>query len=64
MRQEAREAGQFQSDYLPPVDRLQIVIVQEILDGARMQLPLIAEVAKRAQKSKPDTGQTNHFGNE
>lgn len=63
MAQEAREAGQFKTDYLPPVDRLQIVTIQEILDGARMQLPLVAEVAKRAQKSKVDTGQTTLFGN-
>lgn len=64
MQQEAREAGQFKSDYLPPIDRLQIVTVQEILEGARMQLPLVAEVAKRAAKSKIDAGQTNLFGNE
>ena len=59
-----REAGQFKSDYLPPLDRLQIVTVQEILNGSRMQLPLVAEVAKRAQKSKIDSGQTHLFGNE
>ena len=64
MRQEAREAGQFKSDYLPPLDRLQIVTVQEILNGSRMQLPLVAEVAKRGQKSKIDSGQTHLFGNE
>ena len=58
MRQEAREAGQFKSDYLPPIDRLQIVTVREILDGSRMQLPLVAEVARKAQKSKVDAGQT------
>ena len=37
-----------------PFDRLQIVMVQEILDGARMNLPLMEEVTKKAQKAKKD----------
>ena len=35
-------------------DRLQIVTVQDILDGNRMNLPLMEEVTKRAQKAKAD----------
>jgi hypothetical protein len=34
--------------------------VQEILDGARMNLPLMEEVTKRAKKAKKDN-QTNLF---
>ena len=37
-----------------PFDRLQIVTVQEILDGERINLPLMEEVTKKAQKSKKD----------
>ena len=41
-----------------PFDRLQIVTVQEILDGARMNLPLVEEVTKKAQKAKKDDQST------
>ncbi len=54
MIQEAKEAGKFQPDMFQPFDRLQIVTVQEILDGARMNLPLVEEVTKKAQKAKKD----------
>ena len=37
---------------LSAFDRSQIVTVQEILDGERMNLPLMEEVTKRAQKAK------------
>ncbi len=49
MIQEAKAAGQFKPENFAAFDRLQIVTVQEILDGARMTLPLIEEVTKRAQ---------------
>ncbi|MCP9493689.1 MAG: DNA methyltransferase [Pyrinomonadaceae bacterium MAG19_C2-C3] len=49
MTQEAKAAGQFKPENFAAFDRLQIVTVQEILDGARMNLPLIEEVTKRAQ---------------
>jgi site-specific DNA-methyltransferase (adenine-specific) len=52
MLEEARQAGQFKGDFAT-FDRLQIVTVQQILDGERMRLPLLAEVAKRA-KAKSD----------
>lgn len=60
MRQEAKAAGQFKPENFGAFDRLQIVTVQEILDGARMNLPLMEEVAKRAQKAKKDN-QTSLF---
>jgi len=50
----AEEAGQFKPEYHTAFDRLQIVTVQQILDGARMSLPLMEEVTKRAQKAKSD----------
>ena len=50
MVQEAKEAGKFQPEMFQPFDRLQIVTVQEILDGARMNLPLMEEVTKKAKK--------------
>ena len=61
MIEEAKSAGQFKSEYLPAIDRLQIVTVQQILEGERMNLPLVAEVAKRAQKAK-QSNQIEMFG--
>ena len=49
---EAKEAGQFKPEYHTSFDRLQIVTVQQILDGGRMSLPLMEEVTKKAQKGK------------
>ncbi len=36
-------------------DRLQIVTVQQILDGTRMNLPLMEEVVKKARRSITST---------
>lgn len=52
MTLEAKEAGQFKPEYHTAFDRLQIVTVQQILDGARMNLPLMEEVTRKAKKSK------------
>jgi len=52
MKQEAKEAGTFKPEMFQPFDKLQIVTVQQILDGARMSLPLMEEVTKKAQKEK------------
>lgn len=49
---EAKEAGTFKPDMFQPFDKLQIVTVQQILNGERMMLPLMEEVTKRAQRSK------------
>ena len=48
----AKQQGQFKPEHFSPFDKLQIVTVQEILDGKRMNLPLMEEVTKRAQKAK------------
>ncbi|MBA2503459.1 MAG: hypothetical protein H0V27_11315 [Pyrinomonadaceae bacterium] len=55
MIQEAKSAGQFKPENYPAFDRLQIVTVQEILDGATMNLPLMEEVTKRAQRKASET---------
>lgn len=62
MIREAKEAGQFKPENFGAFNRLQIVTVQQILDGARMNLPLMEEVTKRAQKAKQHN-QTNLFDN-
>ncbi len=51
---EAKSAGQFRTEHYPAFDRLQIITVQDILDGNRMNLPLMEEVTKRAQRAKAD----------
>lgn len=58
----AKQQGQFKPENFAGFDRLQIVTVQEILDGARMNLPLMEEVTKRAQKARADN-QMNLFDN-
>jgi len=55
MKQEAKEAGTFKPEMFQPFDKLQIVTVQQILNGARMNLPLMEEVTKKAQKTKTTT---------
>ena len=50
----AKQQGQLKPENFPAFDRLQIVTVQEILDGTKMNLPLMEEVTKRAQKAKAD----------
>ena len=47
----AKQQGKFKPDMFQPFDKLQIVTIQQILDGDRMNLPLIEEVTKKAQKS-------------
>ena len=59
---EAKAAGQFKPEHYNAFDRLQIVTVQQILDGERMNLPLMEEVTKRAQKAKADN-QSKLFDN-
>jgi len=50
----AKQQGQFKPENYPAFDRLEIVTVQEILDGAKMNLPLMEEVTRRARKVKAD----------
>ena len=50
----AKQQGQFKPENFAAFDKLQIVSVQEILDGVRMNLPLMEEVTKRAQTAKRD----------
>lgn len=54
----AKQQGKFKPEMFQPFDKLQIVTVQQILDGERMNLPLVEEVTKKAQKAKKD-GQPN-----
>ena len=54
MIQEAKEAGTFKPEMFQSFDKIQIVTVQEILDGLRMTLPLMEQVTKKALKSKKD----------
>jgi hypothetical protein len=50
----AKQQGQFKPENYPAFDKLQIITVQEILDGKRMNLPLMEEMTKQAQKAKSD----------
>ena len=54
MRDFAKQQGKFKPDMFQPFDKLQIVTIQQILDGERMNLPLMEEVSKKAQKAKKD----------
>jgi len=51
MRQEAKTAGQFHHEMMGrDYDRIQIVTIEEMLDGSRMELPLALEVLKAAER--------------
>ncbi len=50
----AKQQGKFKPEMFQPFDKLQIVTIQEVLDGARMNLLLMEEVTKKAQKAKKD----------
>lgn len=54
MVQEAKVAGQFKPEGFAAFDKMQIITVQQILDGARMNLPLMEEVAKKAEKHEKE----------
>jgi DNA methylase/Restriction endonuclease len=58
MIKEAKAEGKFSGEFTT-FDRLQIVTVQQILDGARMNLPMY-EVVKKA-KTSTNTAQTGLF---
>lgn len=47
----AKKQGQFKPEHFTGFDKIQIVTVQEILDGERMNLPLMEEVTKKAKKA-------------
>ena len=48
----AKQQGKFKPEMFQPFDKLQIVTIQQILDGTRMNLPLMEEVTKKAQKAR------------
>ena len=50
----AKQQGKFKPDMFQPFDKLQIVTIQQILDGERMNLLLMEEVTKKAQRAKKD----------
>ena len=50
----AKQQAKFKPEMFQPFDKLQIVTIQQILDGTRMTLPLMEEVTKKAQKAKTD----------
>src|ERR1022692_1028336 len=52
MLNEAKAAGQYRHETMGRnYDRIGIVTVQEILDGARLEIPMSLEVLKAAQKA-------------
>jgi hypothetical protein len=52
MIQEAKEAGTFKPEMFQPFDKIQIVTIQQILDGERMSLPLMEQVKKKRKNQR------------
>jgi site-specific DNA-methyltransferase (adenine-specific) len=48
MRQEAGAAGFYRNDYINGIEKLKIVTVEELFNGARLSVPLVADVIKKA----------------
>ncbi len=57
----AQQQGKFKPEHFAAFDKLQIVTVQEILDGARMNLPLMEEVAEKAARREASGKQSGLF---
>lgn len=57
-----RQKPRFKLDDFAAFERLQLLSVRDILDGNRMNPPLVQEVTKQAQRAKADN-QTNLFDN-
>ncbi|MCL1909340.1 MAG: restriction endonuclease [Kiritimatiellaeota bacterium] len=50
MRKEAASAGFHESPYLAnPIEKIKIVTIEELLAGARLEIPLVREAVKKAQ---------------
>jgi site-specific DNA-methyltransferase (adenine-specific) len=47
----AKKQGQFKPEHFTGFDKIQIGTVQQILDGERMNLPIMEEVTKKAKKA-------------
>ncbi|MCL2054859.1 MAG: restriction endonuclease [Oscillospiraceae bacterium] len=60
MKQEAAAAGFYSNDYIRELEKIKIVTVRQILDGARTNVPLAAEALKKALPSS-GTNQTTFF---
>jgi len=57
MRQEAAAAGLYSNEYMRDVDKIKIVTVEQMLAGERLQLPLTADVLKRAEPALRESRQ-------
>jgi site-specific DNA-methyltransferase (adenine-specific) len=58
MTREAAAAGVYRSDYLPqPIDKLKIVMIEDVMKGERLRLPRMAEVIKKAKVAEKQDGQ-------
>jgi site-specific DNA-methyltransferase (adenine-specific) len=50
MRQEAAGAGTYKNEHMS-ADRIKIVSIKQIMEGARLNIPLVTDVVKKAQKT-------------
>jgi site-specific DNA-methyltransferase (adenine-specific) len=53
MRQEAAGAGTYKNEHIS-VDRIKIVSIKQIMEGARLNIPLATDVVKKARKTVED----------
>ncbi len=59
MRDEARKAGMYKNNlFNTQYPKLQIVCVQDILDGRVLQIPVVEVVKKAEHKGKRNKGQS------
>jgi len=56
MKQEAALAGNYSNDFMS-VPKIKIVTIQEILDDEKLNVPLVADVVKKAQAAVREDGQ-------
>ena len=54
MKQEAAAAGFYSNEYMRDIEKIKIVTIEQILAGERLNIPLAADVLKKAEQATDD----------
>jgi len=54
MKQEAAAAGFYSNEYMAAIEKIKIITIEQILKGERLNIPLAADVLKKAESASVD----------
>jgi site-specific DNA-methyltransferase (adenine-specific) len=57
MKQEAAAAGFYSNDYMVNIEKIKIVTIKQMFDGERLNVPIAADVVKKAEAAVANDGQ-------